>query len=245
MLSALDVPRRIFPEIVPSGTRLGPMRTELAYEVGLPKLEVIATCSHDTGAAVAAVPAGGDSWAYLSSGTWSLMGVELPEPVITEAARELNFTNEIGFGNSVRFLKNISGLWLIQECRRQWSREGREFDYATLTRLAGAAPAFGSLINPMAVEFLAPANMPGQIADFCRKNYGVTFPMFAKLSTRPGAAQSPIYAFLGAGGQLPAWNFSKYVVGKDGKVVAFFPSAVTPDSAELRAAINKALNVVQ
>ena len=84
-----------------------------------------------------------------------------------------------------------------------------------------------------------------QIADFCRKNYGVTFPMFAKLSTRPGASQSPIYAFLGAGGQLPAWNFSKYVVGKDGKVVAFFPSAVTPDSAELRAAINKALNVVQ
>ena len=97
------------------------------------------------------------------------MGVELPEPVITEAARELNFTNEIGFGNSVRFLKNISGLWLIQECRRQWGREGHEFDYATLTRLAGAAPAFGSLINPMAVEFLAPANMPGQIAEFCRR----------------------------------------------------------------------------
>jgi glutathione peroxidase len=84
-----------------------------------------------------------------------------------------------------------------------------------------------------------------QIAEFCRKNYGVTFPMFAKLSTRPGSSQSPIYTFLGSGGHLPAWNFSKYVVGKDGKVVAFFPSAVTPQSAELRAAIAKALNAVQ
>jgi glutathione peroxidase len=84
-----------------------------------------------------------------------------------------------------------------------------------------------------------------QIAEFCRKNYGVTFPMFAKLSTRPGAGQSPVYTFLGASGNLPAWNFSKYVVGKNGKVVAFFPSAVTPDAPELRAAITKALNAVQ
>ena len=83
-----------------------------------------------------------------------------------------------------------------------------------------------------------------QIAEFCRKNYGVTFPMFAKLSTRPGASQSPIYTFLGTSGHLPAWNFSKYVVGKNGKVVAFFPSAVTPDAPELRAAITKALNAV-
>jgi len=84
-----------------------------------------------------------------------------------------------------------------------------------------------------------------QIAEFCRKNYGVTFPMFAKLSTRPGPNQSPIYAFLGMSGNLPAWNFSKYVIGKDGKVIAFFPSAVTPDSPELLAAITKALNAVQ
>jgi glutathione peroxidase len=92
------------------------------------------------------------------------------------------------------------------------------------------------------------AQEPGsaqEIAEFCRKNYGVTFPMFAKLSTRSGAGQSPIYTFLGATGQLPAWNFSKYVVGKNGKVVAFFPSAVTPDAPELRAAITKALNAVQ
>ena len=84
-----------------------------------------------------------------------------------------------------------------------------------------------------------------EIAEFCKKNYGVTFPMFAKLSTRAGAGQSPIYTFLGASGNLPAWNFSKYVIGKDGRVVAFFPSAVTPDSAELRAAITQAMNAVQ
>jgi glutathione peroxidase len=83
-----------------------------------------------------------------------------------------------------------------------------------------------------------------QIEEFCRKNYGVTFPMFAKVSTRPGPSQSPIYKFLGASGQLPKWNFSKYVIGKDGRVIAFFPSAVTPDSAELRNAITKALNAV-
>jgi rhamnulokinase len=88
-----------------------------------PGVEVVATCSHDTGAAVAAVPAEGEGWAYLSSGTWSLMGVERPEPVITDLARELNFTNEIGFGNTVRLLKNISGLWLVQECRRAWAAE--------------------------------------------------------------------------------------------------------------------------
>ena len=84
-----------------------------------------------------------------------------------------------------------------------------------------------------------------QIAEFCRRNYGVTFPMFAKISTRPGPGQSPVYAFLGKSGNLPAWNFSKYVIGKDGRVVAFFPSAVTPESAELRAAITRALNAVQ
>ena len=84
-----------------------------------------------------------------------------------------------------------------------------------------------------------------QIAEFCRKNYGVTFPMFAKVSTRPGPEQSPVYAFLGASGHLPEWNFHKYVIGKDGKVVAFFPSSTTPDSRQLRAAINKALNTVQ
>lgn len=172
LINALNLPRTLFPEIVPSATPLGTLRPELSSEIGIPQLQVIATCSHDTGAAVAGVPASAEeqgNWAYLSSGTWSLMGLELTEPIINDAARELNFTNEIGYGNSVRFLKNISGLWLLQECKRQWSREGRDFDYATLTRLAQDALPFFSLINPASDEFLAPENMVSQFVQFCRR----------------------------------------------------------------------------
>jgi rhamnulokinase len=115
------------------------------------------------------VPADGGSWAFLSSGTWSLLGVELPEPIINDAARQLNFTNEIGFGNTVRLLKNLSGMWLVQECRREWRRQGRDFDYARLTEMAEAAAPFRSIIDPGAGQFLAPENMPHEIAEFCRR----------------------------------------------------------------------------
>ncbi len=169
LIRALDLPRSLFPEIVPSGTPLGKLRPELAGELGVNPMEVIATCSHDTGAAVAGVPAEGENWAYLSSGTWSLMGVELMEPVINDLSRELNFTNEIGYGNTVRFLKNISGLWLVQECKRQWAREGLEIDYGALTRLAANEHPFFALINPASDEFLAPENMVSQIVQFCRR----------------------------------------------------------------------------
>jgi rhamnulokinase len=169
LLHALDLPDRLFPPIVPSGSRIGSLRPELMRESGLPAIEVIASCSHDTGAAVAAVPATGGSWAYLSSGTWSLLGVELSAPLLNAACRELNFTNEIGYGGSVRLLKNISGMWLVQECRRQWAAAGRNFNYETLTSLAAEAPPFGSLINPADPRFLAPADMPGAIAAFCRE----------------------------------------------------------------------------
>jgi rhamnulokinase len=168
LIRALGLPRGIFPEIVPSGTRLGTLRPDLANDTGLAEVEVVASCSHDTGAAVAAVPASGDNWAYLSSGTWSLMGVEWPAPIINETCRELNFTNEIGYGGSVRLLKNIIGLWLVQECRREWARNGLEYDYGTLTELAAKAPPFVSLINPADLRFLSPENMPAKIADFCR-----------------------------------------------------------------------------
>ncbi len=169
LVDGLDFPRTIFPSIVPSGSRLGTLRPELAAELGLRDLEVIATCSHDTGAAVAGIPASDENWAYLSSGTWSLMGVELSEPVINDKARELNFTNEIGYGDSVRLLKNISGLWLVQECRREWARRRKELDYTRLASMAEASEPFRSLIDPGAEEFLAPASMPGQIAAFCRR----------------------------------------------------------------------------
>lgn len=169
LMNALGLPRHAFAPIVPSGTRLGTLKDSLARDTGLGAIEVVASCSHDTAAAVAAVPATDGAWAYLSSGTWSLMGVEAPHPMITETSRELNFTNEIGFGGSVRLLKNLSGLWLVQECRREWAKSGRDFDYAALTRLAAEAPPFAALINPADARFLPPDDMPGRIAAFCRQ----------------------------------------------------------------------------
>jgi rhamnulokinase len=169
LFPALGLREEQFAPICPSGTKLGPMRKELAAEVGLPPIEVVASCSHDTGAAVAAVPASGGNWAYLSSGTWSLMGVEKPQPVITDTSRDLGFTNEIGYGDSVRLLKNIIGLWLIQESRRHWIKEGQKFEFAELADLAAKAPPFVSLINPDDPRFMTPDDMPVKIAAFCRE----------------------------------------------------------------------------
>jgi len=169
LIQALGFPERLFAEVIPSGTRLGRLKKALADQSGLGEIEVLASCSHDTGAAVAAVPASGEDWAYLSSGTWSLMGVELDSPLVTSECRELNFTNEIGFGGSIRLLKNISGLWLVQECRRTWAEAGQGMDYATLTRLASEAKPFVSLIDPTDARFVAPLNMPEAIAGFCRE----------------------------------------------------------------------------
>jgi len=163
VIEALGVTPEIFTPIVPSGTRLGRLRATS----GLDGVEVIASCSHDTGAAVAAVPAGARPWAYISSGTWSLMGVEVTQPVLTDPCRELNFTNEIGHGGTVRLLKNIVGLWIVQECRRAWARQGRDYDYTMLTKMADEAPAAGPLINPADARFVAPGDMPERIAKYC------------------------------------------------------------------------------
>ena len=167
LFAALKLREDLFAPICPSGTRLGPMKKNLAAETGLPQIEVIASCSHDTGAAVAAVPASGGNWAYLSSGTWSLIGVEWPQPVINDQARSLGFTNEIGYGDSVRLLKNIVGLWIVQECRRHWAKEGKKYDFAALEKLAADAPPFVSLINPDDPRFFSPDDMPKKIAEFC------------------------------------------------------------------------------
>jgi rhamnulokinase len=168
LIRHFGLPERIFPEIVPSATRLGPLLPELQEETGLPALEVIATCSHDTGAAVVAVPAEGEDWAFISSGTWSLLGAELPRPLISEEVRAHNFTNEAGFGGTTRFLKNIVGLWLLQECQRTWQKQGQAIDYGDLNRQATEAEPFRSLIDPRAPAFLKPDGMPEKIADFCR-----------------------------------------------------------------------------
>ena len=155
----------------PSGTRLGILKPELADASGLGNIEVIATCSHDTGAAVAAVPSTpGEDWAYLSSGTWSLIGLELPEPIISDRSRELNFTNEIGYGNSIRLLRNVTGMWVVQECRREWEKLGQSYDYAQLAQLAEEAEPFVTLINPDDDCFFSPDNMIQAIDDFCRRS---------------------------------------------------------------------------
>lgn len=169
LFAALGLRKELFAPLCPSGTCLGPLKSDLADEVGLPQIEVIASCSHDTGAAVAAVPAAGENWACLSSGTWSVMGVEWPQPVITDQGRDLGFTNEIGYGNTVRLLKNIVGLWLVQESRRQWLKEGGKYDFTALEQLAAAAPPFVSLINPNDPRFLSPGDMPEKIAAYCRE----------------------------------------------------------------------------
>jgi rhamnulokinase len=168
LLSALGLDASLLAPIVDPGTHLGGLTEELADFSGLGATHVYATASHDTASAVAAVPATGDRpWCYISSGTWSLMGVELDRPVIDARALANNFTNEIGADDKVRFLRNIAGLWLVQECRRSWALEGSEYSYAQLTEMAAAAEPFAAVIHPDA--FLEPGNMPQRIASYCRK----------------------------------------------------------------------------
>lgn len=168
LIEKLGLPTRIFPKVVPSASVLGPVTPELAAELSWDGVKVVATCSHDTGAAVAAIPGTGDDWAYLSSGTWSLLGVEIPQPIINAESREKNFTNEIGIGGSIRFLKNIVGLWIVQESRRAWEKAGESYAFAELSRLATEAPPLRSLINPTCTRFAKPGDMPQKVADYCR-----------------------------------------------------------------------------
>ena len=167
--TALDLPTEILPEVVQPGTRLGTLLPSVAAEAGLPEIPVIAPACHDTGSAVAAVPVYKDNWAYISSGTWSLMGIEVPEPIITDQALALNFTNEGGVENTFRFLKNIMGLWLVQECRRTWAQAGDEMSYDEITQLAEDAKPFAALIDPDNDTFLPPGDMPARIVDYCKR----------------------------------------------------------------------------
>lgn len=168
LLRDLGLDPRMLPPLVPPGEPIGTLLPAVAEQAGLsPRTIVYATASHDTAAAVAAVPAEGDDWCYISSGTWSLMGVELAEPVLTARSLELNFTNEVGVDHSIRLLKNIAGLWVLQECRRAWAAEGHHFQYSELTRLASEAQPQGGFL-PID-EFLDPGNMPARICEYCRK----------------------------------------------------------------------------
>jgi rhamnulokinase len=170
MLDELGLPVRILGPISPPGTIVGTIRQALATDAGLPaELKVIAPGAHDTASAVAAVPAiEGANWCYLSSGTWSLLGAELSEPCVSSAAQEAMFTNELGVCGTIRFLKNIPGLWLVQETRRDLARRGQEFDYPELTRLAEAAEPFRTLVDPAHASFQTPGKMLRKITEFSR-----------------------------------------------------------------------------
>ncbi|HVW09526.1 MAG TPA: rhamnulokinase family protein [Bryobacteraceae bacterium] len=169
LFDRLGLPTSILPEIVAPGTRIGNLLPEIAETSGFDApVPVYATACHDTASAVAAVPVSGDKgWCYISSGTWSLLGAEIDAPIVNDRALELNFTNEMGADGKVRLLKNIAGLWLLQECRRAWALEGKEYSYADLAAMAEAAPPSRLRIDPD--EFLSPGNMPEQIAGHCRE----------------------------------------------------------------------------
>ena len=184
LLERLKIPTGMLCPIVPPGTLLGKM-------LDPPHAPVYATAGHDTAAAVVAVPAGADhSWCYISSGTWSLMGLELDRPVINAQSLAANYTNEVGVSGKIRFLKNIAGLWLLQECRKAWMLEGREYTYEQLARLASEARPFTAAIDPDA--FLEPGGMPEKIAAYCNRTRagaaGHRWRICALYPGEPGAA---------------------------------------------------------
>ena len=169
MLQKLGIPTKILGALVEPGDVLGPLAAEVAEETGAHGLKVVTPGGHDTACAVAAVPAAVKNYAYLSSGTWSLMGMELERPVVTEASLKYNFTNEGGVCNTIRFLKNISGLWLVQECRRTWAAQGEALDYAALTKQATAAQSLTAFVDPNHPDFLSAGDMPARIQKFCKR----------------------------------------------------------------------------
>lgn len=170
MLDRLGIPSHIMPEIVQPGTVIGPLSESISSEMGAGAgIPVIASACHDTASAVAAVPAVGDGHAYLSSGTWSLMGVELKQPLINDKALASNFTNEGGVNGTFRFLHNIMGLWIVQECRRTWAAAGEDISYGDLAEMAAREGDFPSVIDPDDPAFLPPGDMPQRISDFCKK----------------------------------------------------------------------------
>jgi len=169
LMQALDLPAVLLPEIVQPGTNIGALKKEIADQLDCNQIPVIVVGSHDTASAVAAIPAAqGQNWAYLSSGTWSLLGAEIPKPVINETSFRMEFTNEGGVEGSIRLLKNIMGLWFVQQCRSQWSKDGSDYDYAELTEMAAKAEPFTALIDTEYKDFLSPGNMPEKINQFLK-----------------------------------------------------------------------------
>ena len=169
ILDAFGIKESVFAPLVQPGTVLGELSKEICEECGVDPVPVISVCGHDTQSAITSVPCEDGDFAFLSSGTWSLFGTELDKPIVNETSMNINITNEGGFDGSTGFLKNIIGLWLIQESRRQWKREGKEYSYADLEKLALAAEPFKCFIDPDAPEFVPHGNIPERVCEFCRK----------------------------------------------------------------------------
>jgi rhamnulokinase len=174
LLDALNVPTHFLPEVVPAGTDVGLIVGELATH-GLSKTRVILPSTHDTSSAVLAIPHAKSDTLFISSGTWSLVGVVLSEPIISRQSRLSNLTNDGGYEDTVHFLRIIMGLWMLQECRKQWQKEGQDLTYAELVRLGEAETPLDTVINVNAIEFLAPSDMPTRIREHCKTN-GMTVP---------------------------------------------------------------------
>ena len=171
LLTALEIPQHIFGEIVPPGTVLEQLRASVAEDAACERIPVIAVGSHDTASAVAAVPAEGNDFIYISSGTWSLIGIESHVPIINADSLKYNLTNEGGVCDTIRFLKNIMGMWLLQECRRQWAKTGKSYSYDQMTNLAAQAPALQSFVYVGDNRFLPPGDMVERILAFCHETH--------------------------------------------------------------------------
>ncbi|MDD4591667.1 MAG: rhamnulokinase [Parabacteroides sp.] len=171
LLEVAGVPSSIMHEpLIMPGTVIGTLTEALAKETGVGKVPVIAVTGHDTASAVAAVPALDQGFAYLSSGTWSLMGIETEEPIINEASFRNNFTNEGGLDGTIRFLKNITGMWLLEQCRKEWKVAGRDYNYSDIDRMANEARAFSSVVNPDDARFANPDSMTNAIISYCKES---------------------------------------------------------------------------
>lgn len=169
MLEKLGIRTDILPEVVPAGTKLGGLTNEICEELGVASIPVIAVAGHDTASAVVSVPFTEEGGAYLSSGTWSLLGVELDKPIINDNALRLNYTNEGGINNNVRFLKNIMGLWINQECKRHWEKIGEHISFDELDEAALNAQPFKAIIDVDDSVFFEPGNMPTKVQEFCAR----------------------------------------------------------------------------
>ncbi len=168
LLELLGLKTGLFCDIVMPGTVIGKLTKEIEDETGLKNVKVIAVAGHDTASAIASIPAENEKFAYLSSGTWSLMGIEVLEPIITEDSFQMNFTNEGGVEGTTRFLKNITGMWLLEQCRAEWAKAGKEYSYPEIVKMAESSEPFRSLVDSDHPSFANPGNMPEAIKNYCK-----------------------------------------------------------------------------